>query len=288
MAEKKEERFIEGVMNYTGSKFKLLEQLLPEFDYTKPYFVDLFCGGGSVYTNIADKYEKLIVNDIIKDLIGIHHELLKSDDIISETKSICPSKDNSELFSKLREDYNINPTPAKLWALMLSCTNNMIRFNKKFKYNQTFGKRTWNQNTDKKVETFTNHIRQFKDKIRFKSIPFDQIEISSDKIMVYADPPYGRIKNEDGSIGKKQISEAGYNAFWKEDDDIKLYNYLKSIDDKGSSFMVSGVLYHDGKTCWMLDKLISDGHRYKELQFDYNKVSRKGDKVTKEVIIMNY
>ena len=48
------------------------------------------------------------------------------------------------------------------------------------------------------------------------------------------------IINEDGQIGRKQISEAGYNAFWKEDDDIKLYNYLKSIDEKGSSFMVSG------------------------------------------------
>jgi hypothetical protein len=106
--------------------------------------------------------------------------------------------------------------------------------------------------------------------------------------MFYVDPPYGRVKNSDGSIGKKQISEAGYNAFWKEDDDIKLYNYLKSIDQCGSSFMVSGVLYHDGKTCWMLDKLIQDGYRYKELQFDYNKVSRKGDKVTTEVIIMNF
>ena len=41
---------IETPFNYTGSKFKLLEQILPEFDYTKPYFVDLFMGGGSVYT----------------------------------------------------------------------------------------------------------------------------------------------------------------------------------------------------------------------------------------------
>jgi DNA adenine methylase Dam len=279
---------IETCFNYTGSKFKLLEQLLPEFDYIKPYFVDLFTGGGSVYTNVVDKYEKLIVNDVIKDLIGIHQCLLDSDDIIAETKTLCPSKGNPELFGKLREDFNLNPTPAKLWALLLSSTNNMMRFNQKFKYNQTYGERGWNLNTDKKVETFTNHIRQFKDKIRFKSVAFDQIEISSDKIMFYADPPYGRVKNEDGSIGKKQISEAGYNAFWKEDDDIKLYNYLKSIDEKGSSFMVSGVLYHDGKTCWMLDKLIQDGYRSKELQFDYNKVSRKGDKVTKEVIIMNY
>jgi len=192
---------IETPFNYTGSKFRLLEQLLPEFDYTKPYFVDLFTGGGSVYTNVADRYDKLIANDVIKDLVGIHQSLLDSDDIITETKSICPPKGNPELFGKLRENYNLEPTPAKLWSLMLSSTNNMMRFNQKFKYNQTYGDRGWNSNTDKKVETFTNHIRQYHDKIRFKSVPFDQVEISSDKIMFYADPPYGRIKNEDGSIG---------------------------------------------------------------------------------------
>ena len=266
---------IETPFNYTGSKFKLLQQLLPEFDYTKPYFVDLFTGGGSVYTNVVDKYTKLIANDIIKDLIGIHQSLLNSDSIIEETKSICPSKGNPELFGKLREDYNSNPTPAKLWALMLSSTNNMMRFNQKFKYNQTYGDRGWNNNTDKKVEIFTNHIRQYKDSIRFKSVPFDQIDVSSNKIMFYVDPPY---KN----------SEAGYNAYWKNEDEDKLYDYLKNIDKCGSSFMISGVIKHNNVESVLLKKLISDGYRYKELKFNYNKVSRVGKKETTEVIIMNY
>ncbi len=214
--------------------------------------------------------------------------MILGDDIILETKQLCPGKNNPLGFTELRNSYNLEPTPAKLWALLLSSTNNMMRFNQKFKYNQTYGDRGWNANTDKKVESFVNHIRQYKDNIRFTSKPFDQIEISSDKIMFYCDPPYGRIKNEDGTMGKKQISEAGYNAFWKEDDDKKLYEYLLKINEKGSSFMVSGVLNHDGNTCWMLDKLISDGFKYKELNFDYNKVSRKGTKETTEVIIYNY
>jgi len=278
---------IETPFNYTGSKFKLLEQLLPEFDYTKPYFVDLFCGGGSVYTNVADKYEKLIANDIIKDLIDIHQSLLNSDDIITETKSICPGKNNQESFLKLRDDYNLNPTPAKLWALMLSSTNNMMRFNQKFKYNQTYGFRGYGDNTDKKVKVFTDHIRRYVDKIEFCSKPFHDIKIS-ENTMYYLDPPYGRIKNNDDTIGKKQISEAGYNSFWQKDDDIKLYDFIHEINGKESSFMVSGVLEHDGKTCWMLDKLIGDGFKYKVLNFDYNKVSRKGNKQTTEIIIMNY
>ena len=279
---------IESPFNYTGSKFKLLSQILPELDYSKTNFVDLFAGGGSVYTNVVDKYQKILVNDIISDLVGIHHKLLLDDDIIQETKSICPGKNNSSAFAELRNSYNADPNPAKLWALMLSSTNNMMRFNQKFKYNQTYGERGWNPNTDVKVEKFTNHIRQYKDKIKFISKPFYDVNFESENIMYYIDPPYGRIKNEDGSISKKQISEAGYNAFWKEDDDLKLYKYITDIHKSGSSFMVSGVLEHNGQICWMLDKLIKDGFNFKNLAFDYNKVSRKGEKKTIEIIIKNY
>lgn len=280
--------YIETPFNYTGSKFKLLEQLLPEFDYTKPYFIDVFAGGGSIYTNIVDKYDKIIVNDVIEDLVGIHKELILGDEIIQLTKGLCPGKKNTEGYAELRNSYNEQKSPEKLWALMLSCTNNMMRFSLKFNFNQTYGDRGWSDNTQRKVDAFTNHIRPYKNNIKFTSKSFDMIDISSEKIMFYCDPPYGRIKNDDGTIGKKQISEAGYNCYWKQEDDVKLYEYLKMIDKIGSSFMVSGVLSHDGKTCWMLDKLIQDGYRYKVLEYDYNKVSRKGDKETTEIIIMNY
>ena len=275
-------------MNYTGSKFKLLDQLLPKFDYTKPYFIDLFTGGGSVYTNVLDKYDKIVANDVIKDLVDIHKGILESDDIISKTISLSPTKGDKESFLNLRESYNNNPTADKLWALMLSSTNNMMRFNLKFKYNQSYGNRGWNPNTDKKVDSYKNHIRNYKSKIKFLSRNFNDVKISSNKVMFYIDPPYGRVKESDGKISKKQISEAGYNAFWKQEDDINLYNYIKKINEAGSSFMVSGVLEHDGKVCWMLDKLISDGFNHSELIYDYNKVSRKGDKVTREIIITNY
>ena len=114
---------IETPFNYTGSKYKLLNQLLPEFDYSKSDFIDLFCGGGSVYTNVVDKYEMVVVNDIISYLIGIHQQLLVSDDIIEITKSLCPTKTDSQSFLELRKDYNQNPSAEKLWALMLSCTS---------------------------------------------------------------------------------------------------------------------------------------------------------------------
>ena len=149
-----------------------------------------------------------------------------------------------------------------------------MRFNKSFKYNQTYGERGWNNNTQVKVDEYKNHIRKYRDKISFYDKNFKDIPIKSDKIMVYCDPPYSN-------------TEAGYNAYWGKDDDIKLYDYLKEVDSIGASFMVSGVLTHDEVPCLLLEKLIKDGFNYKELEFDYNKVSRKGKKETKEIIIMN-
>ena len=62
--------------NYTGNKFSLLEQIIPHFDSSKEYFIDLFCGGGSVYTNIVDKYQKVLINDKISELVEIHKNLI--------------------------------------------------------------------------------------------------------------------------------------------------------------------------------------------------------------------
>jgi DNA adenine methylase Dam len=265
---------IETPFNYTGSKFKLLEQLLTEFDYTKTTFVDVFCGGGSVYTNVLDRYDRVIINDIISDLIGIHNGLMLSDNIIEITKTLCPGKGNPEGYAKLREDYNTNPSSEKLWALMLSCTNNMMRFNQKFKFNQTYGDRGWNSKTDTKVEKFVNHIRNHVSKVEYLSNHFEDLEFNQDT-MLYIDPPYSN-------------TEAGYNAFWKKDYDLKLYNWIKDKDSKGCSFAVSGSLSHDGKSCLLLDMLIKDGYTCVEFEYDYNKVSRVGKKETKEVLIKNY
>ncbi len=63
---------------------------------------------------------------------------------------------DKEKFIELRTSYNKDKTPEKLWALMLSCTSNLMRFNKKFLFNQTWGKRGWNNNTTKKPTNILN------------------------------------------------------------------------------------------------------------------------------------
>lgn len=275
-------------LNFTGSKYKLLEQLLPHFDYSKPKFIDLFTGGGSVYSNVLDKYDKIIINDIIGDLIDIHRLLMLNPSVIIEkTKKLATCKEDKEKFLELRDSYNEDKTPDKLWALMLSCTSNLMRFNKKFKFNQTWGKRGWNDSTQKKTYEYVNHIRKYREKMEYRSGSFKDIKINSSNCMVYIDPPYGFVDN-DGDIGNTQISEAGYNCYYNKQDDIDLLQYVLDIDNNGSSFVISGLLEHNEKESWLLKKLIKEGFKHELFNYNYNKVSRNGNKVSKEIIIKNF
>lgn len=271
--------YINGYLNYTGSKYKLLEQILPEMDYSKKCFIDLFAGSFVVGANVVDKYDKILANDIIPELIGIHKKILNDTDIfVDVVKNLSiPCKTSQDEYNSLRKSFNEEKTPEKLYALMLSCTNNMMRMSKKFMFNQTWGHRCFNDSTLKKIELFVNQVKPYKDKIHFLSKHFNEVQINK-SCMVYIDSPYTG-------------SEAGYNSYWAKDDDTKLYDYCKELDKNGSSFMLSGILgeHRDGIRWELIDKLIADGYRYKTLDFNYEKTARiKNNKNSKEIIIMNY
>lgn len=281
--------YVNTPFNYTGGKFKILPQIKQHFDYSKNIFVDLFAGGGSVYTNVINDYDTVIVNDIISDLIFIQAGLLTDDKFVERVKCIAPDKSSQEEYLKLREQYNTKKTPEALYALMLSCTNNTMRFNKKFEFNQTFGKRSFNDSTQQKIDNWVKHVRPNLHKIRFSSCNFSDFNSNDveDK-MFYLDPPYGFVDNN-GDIGKTQISEAGYNAYWSKENELNLYKFVREIDSKNGSFCISGVLKHGENESWILNKLVKDGFECIEINCDYEKVSRAGNgKNTKEVIIKNY
>ena len=270
--------YINPPFNYSGSKIKLLEQILPLFDYSKDYFIDLFCGGGSVYTNVLDQYKKVLINDIIGDLIEVHRLLsIKPQVFIESVKDLAKTKENQELYLELRSSYNKENSPEKLYALMLSCTNNMLRFNLKGEFNQTWGQRGFNDNTQKKLDIFVEHIAKYKDKIIYLNKNFYEIKPTK-PTMIYCDPPYTN-------------TEAGYNRFWSKELEKKLYEYLKELDKNGHSFALSGLLgeHKNNKRSEIIDNLISEGYKYKILDFDYEFVARnKKSKNSQEILIFNY
>ena len=52
---------VKSPINYTGGKYKLLNQLKPLFPQKIDIFVDMFCGGFNVGANVNAK--KIIAND---------------------------------------------------------------------------------------------------------------------------------------------------------------------------------------------------------------------------------
>ncbi len=265
--------------NYTGSKFKLLPQILPHFDYTKPDFIDLFTGGGSVYANVAAKYERVLSNDIIKDLVTTHKELLFNKDLFAaEVKSLCVDKENQAGYHILRDSYNAAKTPSKLFALMLCCTNNLMRFNKSFQFNQTFGRRTFNDSTQKKIDEFCAGLEAHKDKIKFESESFENIWSNNPReTFWYLDPPYAS-------------SEAGYNAYWSNSLEAKLLDYCLKIHEAGGTFALSGISgKHKDKGESPLITELTKRFNIVNINHDYKKVARNKDEVRgQEVLIKNY
>ncbi len=271
---------LKSPLNYAGSKHDLMGQLIKHFPKKESVevFYDVFAGGLSV--SINTNYKKTIANDIIKPLIGFYHNLNSAskkgliDNEIEQIKSFAINKESQEDYYKIREEFNNTNDPYLFFALVSSCTNNMMRFNNSFKFNQSFGKRTINDSTIQKLKDYCNVLKD-KD-IYFSNFNFQdlfKIHPITDKDFVYLDPPY-------------MISEAGYNAYWSKSMEDSLYDLLDELDSKNIRFAMSNVLKHkgvDNPYLWRIKK-----YKIIELEYNYEKVSRKKGGESQEILVINY
>lgn len=266
--------YVNPPLNYMGGKYKLLPQIVPLLDTTKTHFCDVFTGGGSVGLNVD--YPHIHLNDILS--IGIHEELYVNGPIfVSMMQSHLVDKTDKEGYLALRTAYNVQPTPAKLWALILSCNSNMMRFNKKKEFNQTFGRRTFNKSTEAKTKSYidrTNHLVAKGVQVKFYSEDFKNLKHWFDKedTMIYLDPPYYN-------------TEAGYNVFWNKQDEITLLEYCVTST---ASIAVSGVIFDKKETSPLLIGLIQAGWDMHNLDMSYKKIRKDTDNTYQEVLITNY
>lgn len=288
---------INSPLNYTGNKFKLLNQLIP-YLIKAENFVDVFAGSGLVGLNSFSK------NIVLNDNNDITIELLKyfkdndSDYIFKEMDKIIKkfgftdsyrkglhyypekkheglSKFNNVPFNKLKADYNNNPSTIKLFALIIYGFNHYIRFNSKGLYNVPVGKVDYSKSLRKKT---VEYCEAFKSKnIIIENKDFRDSSLYKDKnAMYYFDPPY-------------LITQAPYNAAWNENDEIDLLKKLDELNEKGYKFALSNVIESNGKINEILKKwskkynVIYLNRKY--LNSNYRK---KNITIAQEVLITNY
>ncbi len=291
-------------LNYTGGKYKLLNQILPYFPQKIEKFYDIFCGGANVIVNVEAK--ELIGADINNKVISlfVYFKNTKEDVILNEISNVirhyglsesnlnsyesygCNSSDGLGVFNKikyaaLRNDYNsenyIFEKNIMFFVLVVFGFNNQIRFNSQNKFNIPVGKRDFNEKTKANLEKFLIAIKT--KNISFINKSYKEIEINEG--FVYADPPY-------------LISNATYNESggWCKNKELELLNYLKNLNDKGVKFLLSNVLEHKGMKNEILDgwikengfNLIEISHSYKNSSYNI----KKNDTITREVLINNY
>lgn len=261
--------------NYTGSKYKLLEQIYNQLPNSSEYdnVIDLFVGGGSFSINFpVNKY--IICNDVIAPLIYFYNSIksLTFDELLENITKTIISKDDPIKYGEIRTLFNDSGAidPYMFFNLVCSCTNNMMRFNKSYKFNQTFGKRSFNDNTKEKLKLYYDkiHLGDY----TFINNSFELVDIPNNSL-IYLDPPY-------------LITEAGYNCYWNQSLDDKLINLVDTLHNTGNKFMLSNVSMHNNEVYKNFSKLSK--YNVIDMNMDYNKVSRTGNKSSKEVLIKNF
>lgn len=262
-------------LNYTGGKHKLLSQIVPYIPHDVGRFVDLFVGGGSV--TIGTSCPKYHINDTLPDLISWYREIsvTDSDSFINRCIEVCSTIVDKETFVKQREVFNSTPCgsrcPYLFYALVVSCTSNLMRYNQRFEFNQTYGERTLNPALLAKLETF---ISIFKSKeISIACDCFSNFEPEQGDL-VYLDPPY---------FG----TQAGYNTYWNKGLEQQMFDILHRWDAQGVRFLLSGVSIHKGVTNPFMDRLLD--YSLIELDYSYDKIAKKNkETTTTEMLVMNY
>ena len=280
-------KYIKSPLNYIGGKYKLLPQLMRYFPTDISTFVDLFSGGFNVGINVKSK--KTVCNDINYFIIDLYKELYNDsvenilEKINNNIKLYGLSKENENAYKNFRIHYNETKDPIDLYTLTCYSFNYQFRFNNNREYNNPFGR-----NRSQFSENMKNNLILFSHKLKnmnvdFSSKEFDKVSIENlgNEDFIYCDPPYLITTGSynDGNRGFKD---------WKEEEELKLYNFLDKANEKNIKFALSNVIEHKGKQNVLL-KEWSKKYKIIYLDNDYSNSSyntKKGK--SKEVLIINY
>lgn len=279
-------------MNYTGNKYKLLNQLHDIFPKDINNFIDLFCGGTdvSINTPAINKY----ANDINTDIINIYKTFQEKtiDEIMnfinSRIKEFSLTRFNAEGFLYYRELYNTDEnyhTPLDLFTLSRFSFNNKISFNSNKEYNSSFGQNHSDFNLNQRANTRAMHAAL--QNIHFSSVDFRNFNINNfthPNDFLYIDPPY-LISDAQYNKGSKVL-----NNKWTEQDDVDLYNFLDKVNEQGLKWALSNVIAHKGQENIILMEW-AEKYNIHDIYSDYSKAVYNKTKTTEptiEILVTNY
>ena len=163
-------------------------------------------------------------------------------------------------------------------VLIFHAFTNLIRFNKKNKFNASFtDDRRYNDNKKDELKIFYDVIKNHD--IKFSNLSFDEFDLSflNEDDFVYCDPPY-------------LLGLADYNKVWNDEKEVKLYSILDMLNDKHVKFGLSNVIKHKGQINHILNEW-SNKYKIFYPDINYNNCNyhlKSRDMNSIEVYVTNY
>lgn len=267
-------------LNYSGSKDKIVSEIIKYLPYHIENFVDVMGGAFNVGSNIfalnSVTYNEInpMIYKIIFDLMNTDKkEYVKSvEKYISKYKLEKRDKDS---FNNLKEYYNCNKDDSiALFVLHMYAFQNMIRFNSNQEFNTPIGVAGYSNDMKNRILNFNikspNLILSNED---FENIKWDNY--SKDTVF-YFDPPY-------------YITTAGYNdgkrggKGWTLEQEENLLKTLEYLHKNGYKFILSNVIKHKEKEHTLLIDWVNKN------KFSICEIGISGWRYSKnEVLIFNY
>lgn len=238
-------KFKRSPINYMGSKFRSLGQVIPYFPENIDNFYDVF--GGSATVSLNTQAKSYYYNDKITPLTQLMNYLVSNDasTILSNVKHVIEEYDNmsEDGYLQLRKDYNIDKCPLKLYVLSQHSFNYLIRFNKSGGFNASFGKGICKlgENALEKLEGFEKHFEN--KQVKVENLDYEDFlnkyqHTFKKGDFLYFDPPY-------------EITQANYNESrgftgWGSNDAKTVLEWLDKLTESNISWGYSNVAISKG------------------------------------------
>lgn len=225
-------------------------QLISEIDKRLPHkeiesgqidtYIEPFIGGGALFFHVVKKYPQLhrfLLFDINQDLVNCYNAIKSNVDmIIAETQKLedrylrGDETEHKEMFYRIREEFNLDRSPAKLIFLNKTCYNGLYRVNRKNEFNVPFGGYKNPTICDEENLKAVSSVLQ---NAVITATDFKESEKYINKrCFVYLDPPYRPIS-----------STASFTSYAKDDfteeDQIELSSFCNRIKQQGAKFLLS-------------------------------------------------
>jgi adenine-specific DNA-methyltransferase len=236
---KKDNEVIKSPLNYTGSKYSIMNDITKVMPKHISTFVDIMGGAFNVGANVIA--ENIVYNEFLPHTFELIKILLKDNkqELMNKITKIVAEyelkKTEKEPYLKLREAYNKTKDIYRLFVLHMYCFQNQMRFNSSLEFNSPVGNCSYNETIDERIKSFIPKTKNYE----LINGSYELIDIKKyDKDTIfYFDPPYF-ITSATYNDGKR-----GFIG-WDADEETKLMKFIVNLNNNGYKFILSNVMAH--------------------------------------------